>query len=158
MVCLVLCTIVIDNQISGQKISQVHALQKYPAHLPVVPVFFSSAYALDKLSTIVSSSLFSFKFQGQEIFKVLISICPLTWHILHQHFLKSLLLRKLDILGWFDFLLVREFRKFTVCMVQKDDTVLNMFLLGLKSSARVLFKNHIFTKSQWYKSSNKLFY
>ena len=63
-----------------------------------------------------------------------------------------------DILGWFDFLLVREFRKFTVCMVQKDDTVLNMFLLGLKSSARVLFKNHIFTKSQWYKSSNKLFY
>ena len=158
MVCLVLCTIVIDNQISGQKISQVHALQKYPAHLPVVPVFFRSAYALEKLSTIVSSSLFSFKFQGQEIFKVLISICPLTWHILHQHFLKSLLLRKLDILGWFDFLLVREFRKFTVCMVQKDDTVLNMFLLGLKSSARVLFKTHIFTKSQWYKSSNKLFF
>ena len=158
MVCLVLCTIVIDNQISGQKISHVHALQKYPAHLPVVPVFFSSAYALDKLCTIVSSSLFSFKFQGQEIFKVLISICPLTWHILHQHFLKSLLLRKLDILGWFDFLLVREFRKFTVCMVQKDDTVLNMFLLGLKSSARVLFKTHIFTKSQWYKSSNKLFF
>ena len=140
MVCLVLCTIVIDNQISGQKISHVHALQKYPAHLPVVPVFFSSAYALDKLSTIVSSSLFSFKFQGQEIFKVLISICPLTWHILHQHFLKSLLLRKLDILGWFDFLLVREFRKFT-CMVQIYYTR-HLFIFLLESSLKLLFSQN----------------
>ena len=78
--------------------------------------------------------------KGRKFFKVLISICPLTWHILHQHFLKSLLLRKLDILGWFDFLLVREFRKFT-CMVQIYYTR-HLFIFLLESSLKLLFSQN----------------